>query len=62
MIRDEASEATAQATVVPDAILLLDNAKDLAKESVSEGLGADSQAKVVPPPQPEQKENPSAEA
>ena len=57
-----APKASEQALVIPDAIPLLDNAKDPAKESVSEGLGADSQAKVVPPPQPEQKENPPAEA
>ena len=37
---------------IPDAIPLLDKAKDLAKESISE----------VPAPQPEQKENPTAEA
>ena len=37
-------------------------AKDPAKESVTEDLGADSQAKDVPPSQPEQKENPPAEA
>ena len=48
--------------VISDAIPLLDKAKDPAKESVSEGFGVDSQAKEVPPPQPEQKENPSAEA
>ena len=57
-----APEASEQVMVIPDAILLLDKAKDPAKESVSEGLGADSQAKEVPPPQPEQKENPPAEA
>ena len=61
-IPEGAPEASEQALVIPDAIPLLDNAKDPAKESVSEGLGADSQAKVVPPPQPEQKENPPAEA
>ena len=48
-------EASEQALVIPDAIPLLDNAKDPAKESISEGLRADSQAKVVPPPQPKQK-------
>ena len=37
-------------------------AKDPTKESVTEDLGADSQAKDVPPPQPEQKKNPPAEA
>ena len=52
-IPDGAPEAFDQAMVVLDAIPLLDKAKDLAKESVSEGLGADSQAKEVPPPQPE---------
>ena len=58
-----APEASEQVMVIPDAILLLDKAKDPAKESVSEGLGADSQAKEgPPPPQPEQKENPPAEA
>ena len=61
-ILDGALEASEQAMAIPDAIPLLDNAKDPAKESVSEGLGADSQAKEVPPPQPEQKENPPAEA
>ena len=61
-ILDGTLEASEQALVIPDAIPLLDNAKDPAKESVSEGLGADSQAKVIPPPQPEQKENPLAKA
>ena len=61
-IPDGALEASEQALVIPDAIPLLDNAKDPAKESVSEGLGAGSKAKEVPPPQPEQKENPPAEA
>ena len=61
-IPEGAAEASEQALVIPDAISLLDNAKDSAKESVFEGLGADSQAKVVPPPQLEQKENPPAEA
>ena len=92
-IPDEATNATEQATVVLDAIPLVDTAggssqvavqaedaeieknkgkgkgkrtsskaKDPAKESVTEDLGADSQAKDVPPPQPEQKENPLAEA
>ena len=37
-------------------------AKNPVKESVTEDLGADSQAKDVPPPQPEQKKNPPAEA
>ena len=37
-------------------------AKDPAKESVTEDLGADSQAKDVPPSQPEQKEDPPVEA
>ena len=61
-IPNGAPEASEQALVIPDAIPLLDKAKDPAKESVSEGLGADSQAKEVPPPQPEQKKNPPAEA
>ena len=61
-IPEGAPEASEQALVIHDAIPLLDNAKDPAKEFVSEGLGADSQAKVVPPPQSEQKENPPAEA
>ena len=61
-IPDGTPEASEQAMVIPDAIPLLDKAKDPAKESVSEGLGVDSQAKVVPPPQPEHKENPPAEA
>ena len=61
-IPNGAPEASEQAMVIPDAIPLLDKAKDPAKESVSEGLGADSQVKEVPPPQPEQKENPPAEA
>ena len=52
-IPEGAPEASEQALVILDAIPLLANA---------EGLGADSQAKVVPPPQPEQKENPPAEA
>ena len=60
-IPDDALEASKQAMVIPDAIPLLDKAKDPAKESVSEGLGADSQAKEVPP-QPEQKKNPPVEA
>jgi len=37
-------------------------AKDPAKESFIEDLGADSQAKDVPPPQLEQKENPPTKA
>ena len=37
-------------------------AKDPAQESVTEDCGADSQAKDVPPSQPEQEENPPAEA
>ena len=49
---DGALEASEQAMAIPDAIPLLDKAKDPAKESVSE----------VSPPQPEQKENPPAEA
>ena len=92
-IPDDATEASKQATVVPDAIPLVDTArgsgqvavqakdvegeknkgkgkgkrtsskaKDLAKESVTEDHGADSQVKDVPPPQPEQKEDPPAEA
>ena len=92
-ILDEATEATGQAIVVPDAIPLIDTtggsgqvavqaedaviekkkdqgkgkktsskAKDPAKESITEDLGEDSQAKDVPPSQPEQKENPPAEA
>ena len=50
---DGAPKASEQAMAIPDAIPLLDKAKDPAKESVSEVLGADSQAKVIPPPQPE---------
>ena len=61
-IPDGGTEASEQATVVPDAIPLVDKAKDPAKESVSKGFEADSQAKDVSPPQPEQKENPPAEA
>ena len=49
---DGAPEASEQAMAIPDAIPVLDKAKDPAKESISE----------VPPPQPEQKENPPAEA
>ena len=49
---DGALEASEQAMAIPDAIPLFDKAKDLAKESISE----------VPPPQPEQKEDPPAEA
>ena len=49
-IPEGAPEASEQALVIPDAIPLLDNAKDPAKESISEGLRADSEAKVVPPP------------
>ena len=41
-IPDDAPEASEQALVIPDAIPLLDKAKDPAKESASEGLGADS--------------------
>ena len=52
-IPDDAPEASEQTLVIPDAIPLLDKAKD--------GLGADSQAKEVPP-QLEQKENPPTEA
>ena len=61
-IPDGALEASEQAMAIPDAIPLLDKVKDPTKEFVSEVLGADSQAKVVPPPQPEQKKNPPAEA
>ena len=49
-IPDGATEASKQATVIPDAIPLVDKAKDPAKESVSEGLRADSQAEGIPPP------------
>ena len=49
-IPDGATEASKQATVIPNAIPLVDKAKDPAKESVSEGLGADSQAEGIPPP------------
>ena len=49
---DGALEASEQAMAIPDAIPLLDKAKDPAKESISE----------VPPSQPEQKENPPADA
>ena len=49
-IPDGATEASEQATVIPDAIPLVDKAKDLAKESVSDGLGVDSQAEGIPPP------------
>ena len=59
-IPDGTLKASEQAIL--DAIPLLDKVKDPAKESVSEGRGAYSQAKEVPPPQPEQKENPPAEA
>lgn len=51
-ILDGAPEASEQAMAIPDAIPLLDKAKNPAKESISE----------VPPPQPEQKKNPPAEA
>ena len=51
-IPDGAPEASEQAMAIPDANPLLDKAKDPAKESVFE----------VPPPQPEQKENPPVEA
>ena len=61
-IPDGTPKASEQALVIPDAIPLLDKAKGPAKESVSEGLGADSQAKEVPPSQPEQKENSPAGA
>ena len=92
-IPDEATEAIGQATVVLDAIPLVDTtggfgqvavqaedaviekkkdqgkgkrtslkAQDPAKESVTEDLGANSQAKDVPPSQPEQKKNPPAKA
>ncbi|XP_050278232.1 uncharacterized protein LOC126719754 [Quercus robur] len=49
---DGAPEASEQAMTILDTIPLLDKAKNPAKESISE----------VPPPQPEQKENPPAEA
>ena len=52
-IPDGAPEASEQALVIPDAIPLLDKAK--------EGLGADSQAKEVTP-QLKQEENPLAKA
>ena len=61
-IPDGATKASEQAMVIPDAIPLVDKAKDPAKESVSKGLGVDSQAEGIPPPQAEQKENPPAEA
>ena len=61
-ILDGTPKASDQALVILDAIPLLDKAKDPAKESISEGIMADSQAEEVPPPQPEQKENPPAEA
>ena len=47
-----APAASEQGLAIPDAIPLLDKAKDPAKDSISE----------VPPPQPEQKENPPTEA
>ena len=49
---DSAQAASEQGLAVPDAIPLLDKAKDPAKDSISE----------VPPPQPEQKKDPPAEA
>ena len=49
---DGAQAASEQGLAVPDAIPLLDKAKDPAKDSISE----------VPPPQPEQKKDPPAEA
>ncbi|XP_030939928.1 uncharacterized protein LOC115964824 [Quercus lobata] len=49
---DGAPKVSEQAVAIPDAIPLLDKAKDPAKESISE----------VPPPQPEQKENPPTDA
>ena len=49
---DGAQAASEQGLAVPNAIPLLDRAKDLAKDSISE----------VPPPQPEQKKDPPAEA
>ena len=52
-IPDGAPEASGQTLVIPDAIPLLDKAK--------EGLGADSQAKEVTP-QLKQEENPLAKA
>ena len=51
-IPDGVPEASEQARAIPDAIPLLDQATDPTMESVFE----------VPPPQPEQKENPPAEA
>ena len=49
---DGAPEASGQAMAIPDAIPVLDKAEDPVKESISE----------VPPPQPEQKENPLTKA
>ncbi|XP_050290812.1 uncharacterized protein LOC126729162 [Quercus robur] len=49
---DGAQAASEQGLAVPDAIPLLDKAKDPAKDSISE----------APPPQPEQKKDPPAEA
>ena len=49
---DGTPEASEQALATSDAIPLLDKAKDPAKDSISE----------VPPPQPEQKRDPSTEA
>ena len=51
-VPDGTPEASEQAMAIPDAIPLLDKAKDPTKESISK----------VPAPQPEQKENPPAEA
>ena len=51
-VPDGAPEASEQAMAIPDAIPLLDKAKDPAKESISE----------VPAPQLEQKENLPAKA
>ena len=49
---DGAPAASEQVLAIPDAIPLPDKAKDPAKDSISE----------VPPPQPEQKKDPPAEA
>ena len=49
---DGAQAASKQGLAMPDAIPLLDKAKDPAKDSISE----------IPPPQPEQKKDPPAEA
>ena len=49
---DDAQVASEQDLAVPDAVLVLDMAKDPAADSTIE----------VPPPQPEQKEDPPAKA